>query len=479
MGEGENPPQRHVRRVWGICSSGHTYTQYFRPCSCNELKAHKPHPSMPLFTRDNVETARYYLTILMVSGVFFGLVFSPPFISVGLISLVVLGLLDPLKGLNPRWLQRFPTTLRSPMFWAIAALYFLLLVGFWQTEDWGYYTERLRIKIPLLALPVIWPGLPDFSSRERGWFYGGFALFILGILVAVMVNYSANFAEINDMIKRGQAMPVPRNHIRFSLLVALATLLSIGAFRTKAFGWGKIWLVFGGLLFIGQHFLAVRSGLAGAYGGIGMLVLALAWERGTWWPAVIGLVGLAALPVVAYVAIPSFKAKVNYARYELFHRNPAEDKGDYSDGGRLTSLRLGLQVWQDHPLLGVGPGNLLQEMDARYAEVLPGVAGKRPHNQFISALAGSGLLGGLVTLGSFLVMGWIGIRRKKPVFLAVWTVFFLSCLVENTLETSAGVTMFCVFLLLVGGYPASLTPSPSTNPPPSPPDLSGTGALSA
>jgi O-antigen ligase len=268
-----------------------------------------------------------------------------------------------------------------------------------------------------------------------------------------MVNYASNFAEINDMIRRGQAMPVPRNHIRFSLLVALATLLSVGAFRIKAFGWGKIWLVFGGLLFIGQHFLAVRSGLAGAYGGIGMLVLALAWERGTWWPAVVGLIGLAALPVVAYVAVPSFQTKINYARYELFHRNPAKDNGDYSDEGRLTSLRLGLQVWQDHPLLGVGPGNLLQEMDTRYAEVLPDVTGKRPHNQFISALAGSGLLGGLVTLGSFLVLAWIGIRHRKPVFLAVWTVFFLSCLVENTLETSAGVTMFSVFLLLVSGYP--------------------------
>jgi len=429
-----------------------------------KAKADQLQLTMSLFSRDNVEIARYYLTILMVAGVFFGLVFSPPFISVGLISLVILGLLDPLKGINPRWRNNFAATLRSPMFWAISSFYFLLVIGIWQTEDWGYLTERLRIKIPLLALPVIWPGLPVFSSRERGWLFGGFALFILGVLVAVMVNYSANFDEINDMIKRGQAMPVPRNHIRFSLLVALATLLSIGAFRLKTFGWEKVWLVIGGLLFIGQHFLAVRSGLAGAYGGIGMLVLALAWERGAWWPAVVGLIGLAALPVVAYVAVPSFKTKVNYARYELFHRNPAEDKGDYSDEGRLTSLRLGLQVWQDHPLLGVGPGNLLQEMDARYAEVLPGTEGKRPHNQFISALAGSGLLGGLVTLGSFLILGWIGIRHKKPIYLAVWTVFFLSCLVENTLETSAGVTMFCVFLLLVAGYPR---PNPEAPTPPS------------
>lgn len=414
---------------------------------------------MPLFSRAQTEKARLYLSLLMLAGIYFGLVFSPPFLSVGLIGLVVLGLLDPISGLNPRWRKNIGAALRSPFFWAMTSLYLLLLMGFWQTEDWSYYLERLRIKVPLLALPLIWPGLPDLSGREGGWLRGGFVVFMLGVLAAVMVNYGLHFEDINLLIKQGQAMPVPRNHIRFSLLVALATLLSVDAYRREVFGWGRLWWLLGGGLFIGQHFLAVRSGLAGAYGGIGVLILALSWEAGRWWPAVVALVGLTLLPVLAYVAVPSFRTKIQYARYELFHRNPAEDTGDYSDEGRLTSLRLGLQVWQDNPLLGVGPGNLRQEMDARYAVAVPGAEGKRPHNQFVSALAGSGLLGGVVTLGAFLMLGWVGIRQRGPVYLAVWTVFFLSCLVENTLETSAGVSMVCVFLLLLnaGGKPVGTT----------------------
>lgn len=419
---------------------------------------------MSLLTRPNVDLAKRYLTLLMLAGVFFGMVFSPPFLSVGLIGLVVLGLLDPLKGINPRLRERFRSFAGSPIFWGLMGLYLLLLLGVWQTEDWSYYIERLRIKVPLLALPLIWAGLPEFSGKEQGGIYGGFVLFMLGVLVAVMINYAINFTEINDMIRRGQSIPVPRNHIRFSLLVALATLLAVGASRMRAFGWGKGWLVVAGLLFVGQHFLAVRSGLAGAYGGLGVLVLALAWERGAWWPAVAGLVGLMLLPVLAYVAIPSFRTKIQYARYELLHRNPTEDTNEYSDEGRLLSLQLGLAVWRDYPLLGVGPGNLLQEMDARYAEALPGEEGKRPHNQFISALAGSGLLGGLVTLACFGLLAETGLRRHLPVYLAVWTVFFLSCLVENTLETSAGVSMFCIFLLVLATFP---TPSPQPGLPPS------------
>jgi len=408
---------------------------------------------MPVTSRESIEKARRYLTLLMLSGVFFGLVFSPPFLSIGLIGLVILGLLDPIKGLNPRWRKEIGATLRSPFFWAMASLYLLLLAGVWQTEDWGYYTERMRIKVPLLALPLIWAGLPDLSGREGGWLLGGFVLFMAAVLSAVMVNYALHFEEISLMIRQGKAMPVPRNHIRFSLLVALATLLSAAAYRRKVFGLGRGWLILGGLLFVGQHFLAVRSGLAGAYAGIGVLILLVAWEGGRWWPAVVALLGLTLLPVLAYVAVPSFRTKIQYARYELFHRNPAEDTGDYSDEGRLTSIRLGLQVWREYPLLGVGPGNLQQEMDARYAIAMPGTEGKRPHNQFVSALAGSGLLGGIISLGAFFLLGWAGIRRRTPVYLAVWTVFFLSCLVENTLETSAGVTMFCVFLLLMISRP--------------------------
>ena len=410
---------------------------------------------MYLPTRPQIETARLYLTLLMLGGVAVGLVFSPPVLSVGLIGLVVLGLLDPLAGLNPRWRAGFGRWAQSPLFWGLVLLYLLLLAGVAQTADWGYYLQRLRVKAPLVALPLAWAGLPPLTERLRGRVFAVFSLFVLAVLTVVLVNYALNFAEINDMVRRAQPVPVPRNHIRFSLLVALATLLAVGAWRSAAFGRRRAWLWVAALLFAGQHLLAVRSGLAGAYAGLGVVAVALAWERGRWWPAVGALVALILLPVLAYAVVPTFRTKMQYARYELLHRDPAVDPHAYSDEGRLTSLRLGLDVWRDHPWFGVGPGNLLQEMDARYAAALPGQPGKRPHNQFVSALAGSGLVGLAVTVVAFGLLLWPGLRRRAPVYLAVWTVFFLSCQVENTLETSAGVSMFVVFLLL-----AALAPRP-------------------
>ena len=112
-----------------------------------------------------------------------------------------------------------------------------------------------------------------------------------------------------------------------------------------------------------------------------------------------GLVLLVSVPVLAYKMVPSFYNKINYAKYELWMQRQGEAHDQLSDAGRLLSWRIGYDIWQAHPWLGVGPGNLKQEVMAVYAEDYPGVTRKRmPHNQFLSVAAGSGIVGLLVFL---------------------------------------------------------------------------------
>lgn len=404
--------------------------------------------------RTTVEYYRLRLYLLMLAAVSVGLVFSPPVLSVGLFGICFLGVLDPLVGINPNWRTNVGAFFWTPLPWALISLYLLLLFGAWQTYDWTYYLERLRIKTPLLLVPFAWAGLPKLNRSQQGKVVGAFALSMAVVLAGVLINYVFDYTAINQAIREGRAMPVPRNHIRFSLLVALGIFSALRAGELKAWKRTRSWYVVAGFLFLAAHVLAVRSGLAGAYAGVGAYVLVAAWARGRWWPAVVALTGLALLPVIAYLAVPSLRTKLDYARYELFQRErSAEDAAEYSDEGRLVSIRLGLQVWQDNRLLGVGPGNLRAEMDQRYAAAYPALEGKRPHNQFVSALAGSGILGGVVTIGAFLVLALVGLRRRDAVFMGVWTLFFISCLVENTLENTAGVCMFTVFLLVFGARP--------------------------
>lgn len=394
---------------------------------------------------------------LGLSATLVGVVFSPVLISLGLIVLCAGLVLDfrPL-GFTYDWRKGLPRILRTGLFWGLTGLYLWLLLTFWQTYDWDYYLDRLRIKVPLLLLPLAWAGV----AFDRGG--GGelsraivyvFAGFIAVVLAGVLVNYALHFEKVNALIYVGKAVPVPRgNHVRFSLLAALAATAALHGFLS----WRR-WpmLALAAFLFVGLHLLAVRTGLVLLYAGWGVLLL-FSFGRGRGSGVggkVIALLGLLTFPVIAYLTIPSLRTKLNYARYELFHRSPGQDDGGtYSDEGRLRSIQLGLEVWRAHPALGVGPGNLEAAMDGIYAHRAPGAEPLRPHNQFVSALAGGGLFGGIVTVGCFLVIGFGGGRWRRPLFLAFWVMLSLSCLVENTLETSVGVTIFTLTLLLTG-YP--------------------------
>ncbi|MCP9235511.1 O-antigen ligase [Lewinella sp. JB7] len=388
-----------------------------------------------------------------LAACFVGMVFSPVVLSLGIICTSAALVLGGDRGLNAQWKRYLPCMLRSSVFWGMTGLYLLLVVGIPQTEDWPYMLERLRVKLPLLILPLAWAPVafyPDppitFDRAARRVLVG----FVSIVLLGVLINYGLHFTEINELIGRGKPMPVPRdNHIRFSLLVALGGILGLeGFFRYR----DRLLLGLSIFLLAGLHLLAVRTGLATAYAGCGVV---LAWTsvlRGNYRYLVYGLGVAVCIPLVAYLTVPTFRTKFNYMRYELLHRDPNKDSFEYSDEGRWTSIELGLEVWREHPVVGVGPGNLRAEMDRKYAQVLPETPGKRPHNQFVSALAGSGAFGLLVTVSCFALLGFGDGRWRDPAYFAVFTVFLLSCLVENTLESSVGVSLLTLMLLLLA-YP--------------------------
>lgn len=387
-----------------------------------------------------------------LAGMFVGMVFSPVVLSLGTI-VTVAGLVLDGRGVDWQWSRALRRIVRDPLFWGLVGLYLVMFTSVWRTEDWGYLLERLRIKLPLLVLPVAWAGV----AYDRG---GGEALavgarrllgaFVAVVLLGVLVHYALDYEAINAAIAQGQAVPVPRgNHVRFSLLVAIASVVSLhGAYRYR-----DGWLVaLGTFLFVGLHLLAVRTGLAVVYAGTAALLVWIAVQDRKYKLLLTGMIALVGLPVVAYLTVPTFQKKLQYMRYELLHRDRSVDTAEYSDEGRLTSIRLGLKVWREHPWFGVGYGNLLQEMDRQYARYVPGTSGKRPHNQFVSALAAGGIVGGTLTVACFALIGWGGGRWRYPLHAALWTMLTLSCLVENTLETSVGVSLFTLTFLLFG-YP--------------------------
>ncbi len=388
------------------------------------------------------------------------LVFSMEFVlSVSMIALIVLAVFQwrPLSEGFPIQLrsslsERFRQFIRRPDFWAVMVPFLLVLFTLPYSTDMEYSLERLRIKLPFLLLPFTFFSLPTISRRELSGIL--YIFVVLAGLAALFtgIHYGLDFERITNQMRKGQPIPTPGNHIRFSLMLAFAVL--VGAMLwMRGFYWRFRWerhfiLLLTGFIFLFLHILSVRSGLLVLYLSIAFLAMRYIWKERRWLQGLSILAILVLLPWLAYQFIPSFQSKVNYARHDLGMYLKGEG-ATYSDGERLVSLSVGLQIVQEHPLLGVGAGDLRQEVYRRFAEQYPDIEHpKMPHNQFITIWAGTGLLGLLIFIVAFFYPLYYQQHYRNALFVSLHLILFISFIVENTIENAVGVAFYLLFLLL-------------------------------
>lgn len=389
------------------------------------------------------------------------MVLSAEFVlSVSMIALLLLALFQ-LKIDGPKVSLTLRDTLRENLrnYWqhkawlAVSVPFLLVLVSWLWSTDMGYTLERLRIKLPFLVLPFAFAAMPPLRKREVFTILY-FLLVIMSIISAyVLVNFIANFDAVMADLGRGGHLPTPSNHIRFSLTLALA-ILGGSVLWAEGFHFAEQkrerWLI-GGMtlfLFVFIHVLSVRSGLVSLY--IALLALG-AWfvlVKKRYLLGLAGIAGVALLPVLAYLAVPSFKAKVDYARWDYLQFKQGIGR-DYPDSERFASMQVGLDIGREHLLLGVGAGDLKQAMKNRYDT---GQAGDyeyiMPHNQLVTIFAGTGLVGLGLFLAGFFFPLFYQKNWQNPLFLALHAVIFSSFFVENTIENNFGVSLYLFFLLV-------------------------------
>ena len=389
-----------------------------------------------------------------------GLVVSPFLLSVGMISLAVLSLIRFRVDQRTFWVDidreaigRMFQLLRYPSYAAVTLFFFVVLIGPLPEGDWGYWWGRLRIKLPFVGLPLVFLGHPPLSKRGLSGLLYFLAFFMLLTAIGVSTNYFLHAEEIEAMLKEGHPMPTPRNHIRYSLIVALSVLAGGYLFRQGfylKYRWER-WLLLAStlLLFAFIHLLSVRTGLAGLYFAIGVLTLRYILVSRRYLVGGLLLLVLAAAPVAAYYAVPSLKAKVDYMRWSYLKYQ--EGEGDiYADPGRIASLQVGWELFREHPIVGIGHGNLRAEVERRFDAYYPGhPKALLPHNQFLFVMAGSGAAGLAVFLLGFFYPLFYRRNYQHAAFLGFYSVAFLSFAIEHTIENSIGVGFYVFFLLLL------------------------------
>ncbi len=390
--------------------------------------------------------------LLGIGLLLIGLLFSRAMMSIGMIVLAVNAVV------NRDVAKNFRAFLRRPALLGLTGIFLLYLLSGLNSDNLGYWLERLRMKLPFLFLPFAFLSIPRFPPR----LYLGLLAFFFW-LIFVMASYSlmrfvVDLEDLTYLYRLGKVMPTPVMHIRFSLMVAFSAaigwyLYNRGfAFRYPA---ERFWMLGAALFLVFYlHLLAVRSGLLALYGMALYFFIEEVIRRRRYRVAVIAVLVFGASLLVSYHFIPTLKNKVDYTLYNIRLFRANSNLEELSDSYRLGSIEAGIQLGNRHFFTGVGIGDLKDESDRYFEAHYPALAGKDllPHNQYVLVYAAMGIVGLLYFVWATASPLFVSSAHRDPLFVAFHILIFLSFMVEHTIEAQLGTAFYLLFLLMGMSY---------------------------
>jgi hypothetical protein len=342
----------------------------------------------------------------------------------------------------------------SPLLWGMSLLFFIpLLSGFW-SEDKKEWAEIIRIKLPLLFLPLAFAGPFSFSKKQWHWLGYIFIALVTAGTCWSMFHYAANAAEINESYLRAKSIitALENDHVRFSWLVSVSVLLAGWLFIIKGkenklvsvlLAATSIWLI------IFLHILAARTGLFSFYI---IAVTATGWlifKKLKWKTGVVIMVLLVLLPLIAYKTIPTFHNRIQYILYDKGYFEKTHYLPGSTDAVRVISLKAGWNVMNEQPVTGAGFGDILSKTKQWYAVNYPQMIDADkiyPSSEWLMYGAGCGWGGFL--LFSFVMMIPLLIKtNNKLVWRLLNATAAFSFLFDIGLEGQFGVFIYSFIIL--------------------------------
>lgn len=389
--------------------------------------------------------------IIVVSCVlmFSGFMFSRILLSIGMISLIVL-------GFRPNQLRQGWERFRHCGFCWLAIFFFLsyFISGLWSQdmEGWMNFTQ---IKIPFLFLPFAMLNLPLQKKKLQLWVIGSILIVLLGGII-----YSCSFLIRNpERLFSGSHLPSPAfgDYIRFTIAIVLAMQMVLYLLNKKyGFSFQKfgktvliIWLIIAAIYI---HLQAAKSGLVCFYLFILINVgyhFIKKSKTGIW-----KAFGMIAVTGILLVLSAKFVPPVENQFSRLQKERAIWNSGDTSRFASVSSVIPRLMSYEtawkgirEHPTRGVGAGDLNNVMQRLYEEYYPFVVKNYriiPHNQYVcSAL----LIGIPLTLILIIMVLWPLFIAENVMLLATTFMMIVGTMIEAMFEIQFGVFIYLFFTL--------------------------------
>ncbi len=311
-------------------------------------------------------TTIFMLLVIMLAALFF----SRAILSVSMIAFVIVSFL------HTDFRRHLHDFFSSPVLWGMSLLFFLpLLSGLW-SDDKEEWADIIRIKLPLVFLPLAFAAPFQLSKKQWDWLGYIFLGLVTAGTVWTMFHYLSDAAAINESYLRAKSIitPLENDHVRFSWLVSTAVLLAVFLFyikRKEKRLFSSLLVIVAIWLMVFLHILAVRTGLFSFYIMVAVTAVWLTVKKLKWQYGLVVMLLLIALPFVAYKTIPTFHNRVAYFLYDKGYFEKANYLAGSNDAVRVISLKAGWNVMNQQPVNGVGFGDVLTKTREWYGEKYP------------------------------------------------------------------------------------------------------------
>jgi hypothetical protein len=160
--------------------------------------------------------------------------------------------------LETRFVQKWNTLRSSKLFWAYIAIFLFYVLGMLWTTDYEYGLKDLRIKLPMLWLPVLFFTTPKLSKKE---YHAVLHFFVAAVVAASLWSMAVYLGLTKIEVHDVREISRFESHIRFSLMIVLAVLYLFFVIIRKdvrhriVFGLLLCWLL--GFLILLQSFTGI------------------------------------------------------------------------------------------------------------------------------------------------------------------------------------------------------------------------------
>ncbi|MCB0481200.1 MAG: O-antigen ligase family protein [Flavobacteriales bacterium] len=355
---------------------------------------------------------------------------------------------------------RFSTKPNIGALICMAVFYIIHVLGMMWTSNTGFGTFDLQVKLPMLLFPIIYLSF-DFFSREDlhkvfwGFIFGSLVAICIGIGNAVFV-YNTGESPMLDFYSEKISPVLHIGYFAMYLNMALVlTLYMILASEKRFYTVKNATLILLSMIFAIAIFLSTSRNQFAVMALIILLLFIYGVVRYRKW-----LIGVLALLVV-WIGI-SFMFKDIGARESDVHgfqevADLVKNEGKV-DKKAFESTSVRVLIWnsawtliKENPILGVGTGDIKDELIRLYTENQYEVLIEKrynSHNQYLQSWAALGPFALLSLLGSLGFGMWVSFKNNNFVYGLFTLIMGVACVTESSLEVQAGVVFYAFFLSL-------------------------------